>query len=385
MSYSFLTMQHLYLHWPFCPYKCHFCDFVAMASHEQFMHDYHKALIQEIELFMPYAAANRRLQTIYLGGGTPSTYPAPLLLDTFAILKKHFEFDQTTEITIEVNPGTVTPELLVAWKQAGINRLSIGVQSLKDVVLKSLNRHQTKQDVENVLKEASKYFQNLSVDFILGLPGVSDDEWKLMIQEAMNWPIKHISVYFLTVHEDTPLYFKVKTDRMRLPPDDDMVDLYDWTVATLQQYGFARYELSNFAKSGFESRHNAAYWDRKNYKGFGLGACSFNGTVRFQNVKNLGKYLELLEKKESVIEAQETLTLSQIALEKIMLGLRQSKGLVIADYMKEATPSQQLHFFQGAEKLKNNGLIEFDQDKIWLTPKGYALENEVSLHLFSEY
>ncbi len=356
-----------------------------MASHEQFMHDYHKALIQEIELFMPYAAANRRLQTIYLGGGTPSTYPAPLLLDTFAILKKHFEFDQTTEITIEVNPGTVTPELLVAWKQAGINRLSIGVQSLKDVVLKSLNRHQTKQDVENVLKEASKYFQNLSVDFILGLPGVSDDEWKLMIQEAMNWPIKHISVYFLTVHEDTPLYFKVKTDRMRLPPDDDMVDLYDWTVATLQQYGFARYELSNFAKSGFESRHNAAYWDRKNYKGFGLGACSFNGTVRFQNVKNLGKYLELLEKKESVIEAQETLTLSQIALEKIMLGLRQSKGLVIADYMKEATPSQQLHFFQGAEKLKNNGLIEFDQDKIWLTPKGYALENEVSLHLFSEY
>lgn len=385
MNYSFSSMQHLYVHWPFCPYKCHFCDFVAMASHEQFMQDYHKALIQEIELFIPFAACNRRLQTIYLGGGTPSTYPAPLLLDTFAILKKHFEFDHTTEITIEVNPGTVTPELLLAWQQAGINRLSIGVQSLKDVVLKSLNRHQTKQDVQNVLKDASVYFQNLSVDFILGLPGVSDDEWKLMIQEAMCWPIKHISVYFLTVHEDTPLYFKVKTNRMTLPPDDGTVDLYDWTVETLAQHGFARYELSNFAKPGFESRHNSAYWDRKSYKGFGLGACSFNGTMRFQNVKNLGKYLELLGKKESVIEASEQLTSHQIALEKIMLGLRQSKGLVVADYMKEATPSQQLHFVQGAEKLKVTGLIEHADDIIRLTPKGYALENEVALHLFSDY
>lgn len=385
MNYSFSSMQHLYVHWPFCPYKCHFCDFVAMASHEQFMQDYHKALIEEIELFIPFAASNRRLQTIYLGGGTPSTYPAPLLLDTFAILKKHFEFDHTTEITIEVNPGTVTPELLLAWQQAGINRLSIGVQSLKDVVLKSLNRHQTKQDVENVLKDASVYFQNLSVDFILGLPGVSDDEWKLMIQEAMSWPIKHISVYFLTVHEDTPLYFKVKTNRMTLPPDDGTVDLYDWTVETLAQHGFARYELSNFAKPGFESRHNSAYWDRKSYKGFGLGACSFNGTMRFQNVKNLGKYLELLGQKESVIEASEQLTSHQIALEKIMLGLRQSKGLVVADYMKEATPSQQLHFVQGAEKLKVTGLIEHADDIIRLTPKGYALENEVALHLFSDY
>ena len=385
MNYSFSAMQHLYVHWPFCPYKCHFCDFVAMASHEQFMHDYHKALIREIELFMPLAAEQRVLKTIYFGGGTPSTYPAPLLLDTFAILKKHFEFDQNTEITIEVNPGTVTPMLLETWNQIGINRLSIGVQSLKDVVLKSLNRHQTKQDVENLLKTAAPLFENLSVDFILGLPGISDDEWKLMIQEAMGWPIKHISVYFLTVHEDTPLYFKVKTNRMTLPPDDGTVDLYDWTVDMLQQHGFYRYELSNFSQQGFESRHNAAYWDRKNYKGFGLGACSFNGTTRFQNVKNLGKYLELLANNEMVIESSEQLTYSQVALEKIMLGLRQSKGLVVADYMKEATPSQQQHFAQGLARLKVTGLIENDDHKIRLTPKGYALENEVALHLFSQY
>lgn len=377
-------MKHLYVHWPFCPYKCHFCDFVAMASHEEFMKDYHKALLREIELFVPFASPQRRLETIYFGGGTPSTYPADLLLDTFAILKKHFEFDATTEVTIEVNPGTVTVELLEAWHQAGINRLSIGVQSLKDVVLKSLNRHQTRKDVEQVLKDASAYFKNISVDFILGLPGVSDDEWKLMIQEAMNWPIQHISVYFLTVHEDTPLYFKVKTNRVTLPPDDGTVDLYDWTVATLQSHGFERYELSNFARKGFESRHNAAYWNRKSYRGFGLGACSFNGSTRFQNVKNLGKYLELLAKDESCIETVEELTQAQISLEKIMLGLRQRNGLVVADYMKEAAPAQQLHFFQGATQLRQAGLIEDVEDVIRLTPKGYALENEVALRLFSE-
>jgi oxygen-independent coproporphyrinogen III oxidase len=377
-------MQHLYVHWPFCPYKCHFCDFVAIASHEQFMLDYHKSLICEIESFLPYSTPDKRLKTIYFGGGTPSTYPAALLLDTFAILKKQFEFDHNTEVTIEVNPGTVTQELLQAWQKAGINRLSIGVQSLKDVVLKSLNRHQTKQDVENVLAESSVFFKNISVDFILGLPGVSDDEWKVMIQEAMSWPIQHISVYFLMVHEDTPLYFKVKTNRITLPPDDGTVDLYDWTVATLQDHGFVRYELSNFARAGFESAHNQAYWDRKSYKGFGLGACSFNGETRFQNVKNLGKYLELSSKNESVIENSELLNSSQIALERVMLGLRQRKGLVIADYMKDATPAQQLHFFQGTVQLKLAGLIEDDVNVVRLTPKGYALENEVALRLFLE-
>ncbi|MCX5923739.1 MAG: radical SAM family heme chaperone HemW [Candidatus Dependentiae bacterium] len=374
----------MYIHWPFCPYKCHFCDFVAMASHEQFMKDYHLALVQEIEQFNELAGQKVKLKTIYFGGGTPSTYPADLLLDTFAILKKHFIFDQDTEVTIEVNPGTVTQELLIAWHKAGINRLSIGVQSLKDQVLRSLNRHQTAVDVYNVLADASKYFDNVSVDFILGLPGVSPDEWKSMIQEAMNWPIKHISIYFLMVQEDTPLYFKVKTKKMTLPPDDETVDLYEWAVETLQAHGFERYELSNFAKPGFESRHNTAYWERKAYKGFGLGACSFNGTVRCQNGKNLGKYLAKMAGNESPIDEVELLTQQQISLEKIMLGLRQRKGLLIADYMLDATESQKDHFFKGVVQLQEAGLLQESQGVIRLTPKGYALENEVTLRLFSE-
>lgn len=351
-----------------------------MASHEQFMHDYHKALCREIESFEP--GKKTKLKTIYMGGGTPSTYPGPLLLDMFGTLKEKYIFDSTTEVTIEVNPGTVNKELLRTWHQAGINRLSIGVQSLKDQILQSLNRHQTVQDVYSVLQEASELFENISVDFILGLPGVSDEEWKDMIKEAMSWPIKHISVYFLMVQENTPLYFKVKSNKVSLPADDAIVDLYDWTVKVLKEHGFKRYELSNFAKKGFESRHNQAYWQRHPYKGFGLGACSFNGITRFQNCKNLGKYIEEISKNESVIETSESLTKEQIAREKIMLGLRCQQGLDLAEYVKNITLDQKKKFLHEVESLQKIDLVERIENTLRLTARGFALENEVAVRLF---
>ncbi len=355
-----------------------------MASHEQFMHAYHDALLNEIKNFVPLMPKNPSLNTIYLGGGTPSTYPASLLLDMFVMLKSHFVFDQKTEVTIEVNPGTATLELLQVWHQAGINRLSIGVQSLKDTVLKSLNRHQTQQNVETLLSQAAPLFENISVDFILGLPEISDDEWKAMIEHAMQWPIKHISIYFLTVHEDTPLYFKIKTNRVQLPPDDGLVDLYDWTVQTLQNHGFVRYEVSNFAKTGFESRHNQAYWNRGHFKGFGLGAWSFNGSGRFANTKNLGKYLEAMQHGQEAIDASETLTSQDVALEKIMLSLRQARGLHIYEYLEQSSNvvSQEM-FFNKIDQLQKTGFIEKDKEFIRLTAKGYAVQNEIVLQLFS--
>ena len=381
MSYVFRGLEYLYIHWPFCPYKCHFCDFVAMASHEQFMTNYHNALCQEIALAAPFLKS-KQLKTIYLGGGTPSTYPTDLLLDTFAILHKYFNFDKQIEITIEVNPGTVTPDLLQIWHKIGINRLSIGVQSLNDKILESLNRHQTVAQVRTLLQEACKYFENLSVDLILGLPGVSNEEWKLMIKEVMTWPIKHISVYFLMVNENTPLYFKVQSQKVNLPPDDETVDLYNWTVDYLKEHGFNRYELSNFAKEGFQSRHNQAYWDRLAYRGFGLGACSFNGEIRFQNNKNLCKYIDMLSKQEFPIEMSEHLTANQISIEKIMLGLRCQQGICIKDYVKNLQSEQKTHFFNQIEQLEQAGLIEHIQGIVRLTPKGFTLENEIAIRLF---
>lgn len=382
MDYLFQNLEHLYIHWPFCPYKCHFCDFVALASHEQFMERYHQALIKEIVSFKNNFTQVKPLKTIYFGGGTPSTYPPELLLDTFDTLKDIFLFDEKTEVTFEVNPGTVTKEALRMWKKVGINRLSIGVQSLKDQVLQGLNRHQKATDVYALLNDVKKDFKNVSVDFILGLPGVSVEEWKQMVHDAMKWPIQHISVYFLMVQENTPLYFKVKTNKVQLPPDDEIVDLYEWLVELLESHGFYRYELSNFARSGFESRHNQAYWDRKPYAAFGLGACSFNGSMRCQNEKNLGKYMDLVQEGKSVIYECEEIDSQKVAEEKIMLGLRQRKGVCIKDIMIHFSEDKQKIFLGNIEKLQGQKLIEQKNGFIFLTPRGYALENEVAVRLF---
>lgn len=384
MVYHFKNLEHVYIHWPFCPYKCNFCDFVAIASHENFMNQYHDSLCKEIKNFKTLYDSSSLLKTLYIGGGTPSTYPLDLLPDMFAILQDVVLFNEHTEVTLEVNPGTVQDGALALWKELGINRLSIGVQSLKDTVLQGLNRHQTKIDVIQLLPKAALLFNNISVDFIVGLPGVSSQEWKAMILEAMYWPITHISVYFLMVHEKTPLYFKVKQKSIVLPPDDEIIDLYYWTVDTLEQYGFYRYELSNFAKKSFESKHNQAYWDRKSYKGFGLGACSFNGQFRFQNNKNLRSYFEAVANEVGLVYESEEISLQQISIEKIMLGLRQAKGILIKNVLEDFTTNQKKHFKEKVQLLEAQGFVQEKEGRLFLTPRGFVVENEVAVNLFPE-
>ena len=384
MAYYFKNLEHLYIHWPFCPYKCNFCDFVAIASHESFMQQYHESLCKEIRDFTLLFDAQKPLKTLYIGGGTPSTYPLPLLTEMFKELREVITFDENTEVTFEVNPGTVEEGALELWKKLGINRLSIGVQSLKDTVLQGLNRHQTKIDVINLLQKTKPIFENVSVDFIVGLPGVSSEEWKAMILEAMAWPITHISVYFLMVHEKTPLYFKIKQNSVVLPPDDEIIDLYYWTVDILEQHGFHRYELSNFAKKGFESKHNQAYWERKGYKGFGLGACSFNGQFRFQNNKNLRNYFEAVQQGHGLIYESEEITKQQMSIEKIMLGLRQAKGVDVDDILQDFSSEQQQHFKEKANWLEKQGLVMQEGGRLFLTPRGFVVENEVAVNLFPE-
>lgn len=345
------------------------------------MEQYHNALKKEIDLFARHYHEKIPLDTIYMGGGTPSTYPDHLLLDMFGRLKDVFVFDNTSEITIEVNPGTVRKEQLALWKSMGINRLSIGVQSLKDKLLKKLNRHQSAQDVYDVLDSASQHFENLSVDFILGLPEVSSDEWKDLLQKAVTWPIKHISIYFLTVHEETPLYFGVQKKKITLPCDDEVVDLYYWSVDYLKQHGFEQYEISNFAKPGFQSVHNTMYWERKPYKAFGLGACEFDGTSRFQNQKNLMAYIHGIERSENITIFSECLTGQQIFLEKIMLGLRRTKGVPFQDLVYELGQDQKEQVMQKLIWLKENQFIIQDNDRFALTPKGLAVENDIVIKL----
>jgi oxygen-independent coproporphyrinogen-3 oxidase len=347
------------------------------------MDRYHKALVAEITSFYRNKSEKYRIKTIFFGGGTPSTYPDTLLLDMFAILKENFIIDKEHEITIEVNPGTVRPEQIELWKKVGINRLSIGVQSLNDNVLKDLNRHQRAQDVRDLIERAKDEIPNLSLDLIIGLPGIPEAEWKSLIMTVVRLPIKHLSVYFLTVHEGTALYFRVKRQEVQLPADDGLVDLYTWTVATLHEHGFNQYEISNFSMPGFESRHNYTYWIRKPYQGFGVGACSFDGASRFQNTKNLFAYCDALEKGESIVDFVEYLSEDQIFLETVMLGLRQCAGLNREKIISQLAEPKKEAACQMLKQLCDEGYLKENNKQVVLTPRGLAVEQEIVVRLLS--
>ena len=272
-------------------------------------------------------------------------------------------------------------EQLELWKQLGITRLSIGVQSLDDAVLEKLNRHQKADDVRKLMRWAEGKFNSLSIDLIVGLPGVTVEQWKKQVEEIMTWPIQHISMYFLSVHEGTGLYFKLQRKNEILPPDDETVDLYYWTLDMFAKHGFAQYEVSSFAKPGCESQHNQAYWDRKLYRGMGVGAWSFDGDFRFQNEKQLMRYIDALKTGESALSYKEKVTQDQARFEAIMLGLRKMKGVTLAQATDGLCEEKREKFFENVRMLKQEKFIEQEGDRLFLTKTSLSVENEIAVKL----
>jgi len=376
-----VVTRSLYIHWPFCPHHCHCCPFILPAAQGQFMERYHKTLTQEIKQFGQKGTKKLVLDTIYLGGGMPNTYPDDLLLDTFVILNNIFVIQQNTEITIEINPGTVNPEQLRLWSGVGINRLSIGVQSLKDTVLHKLNRLQKVEEVHSVFEYAQGVFHNISIDLILGLPGVSIEEWKGMLRQVVSWPITHIFMDIFTVSDNRPLYSGVKTEKVTLPCDDEVIDLYYWSRNFFADHGLQQYEISSFSRPNFESQHNTVYWERKPYKGFGLGACSFDGERRFQNEKNLINYMEGIEGGKEVTIFTEQLTKEQVRLEKIMLGLRRSMGITWDELLTDLSVEQEQKCKNEVAQLKQHNVLREHNGRLQLTPAGLVVENDIITRL----
>ncbi len=354
---------------------------MAVAGQDHLMADYNKALIQEITNFASECGRKLPLKTIYIGGGTPSSWPDKLLLDTFDTLRDIFDFEQISEITLEVNPGSVTAQQLAVWKKAGITRLSTGVQSLNDKVLAGLSRYQKAQEVREFLGLAQEIFENISVDLIIGLPGVSDQEWRETIAEVVTWPIKHISMYFLSIHENTPLYTRLTRNELTLPAEDPIVDLYYWTVEMFEKHGLMQYEISSFARPGFQSQHNQVYWDRKPYKGFGVGACSFDGTVRYQNMKNIERYIQSCAQGADINVSSERLTTREIHLEKVMLGLRRMQGLDINDVMIDMSQVEKGRFLIKVEEFVAQSLLTRAGSRVYLAKNKFSVENEVAVKL----
>ena len=370
--------QSLYIHWPFCKNKCHYCDFVAFEGHNSYEGRYHEQLCREMEQFAKLFPDKPQIKTMFFGGGTPSLYPPELMRDFFKRLHNCYDLSQVKEASIEVNPGGIDDERLQLWKDLGINRLSMGVQVLDEKVLFGLNRKQKTADVLDLLQRAPKYFDNLSADLILGLPGVTEATWFETLDTVTSHDITHISIYFLMMHEHTPLYYKIKKGTCRPLPDDEMVSLYDRTIDYLAERGVNQYEISNFARPGKESLHNKSYWNRTPYKGFGIGAASFDGKKRFTNIKNLSRYLEAGENMLSqLVNTCELLTPEQEFIEEIMLGLRQNVGLDLHRVLYLNKTRKETDLLEKITTMKKLDLLTEHDGKIKLTRRGMALENEV--------
>ena len=385
-------MEHLYIHWPFCRSKCHYCDFLSFCNKHDLSQEYHDVLCKQIVKFANdqkkilniecfFRQKKPSLKTIFFGGGTPSLYPLHLLEQLFDLIYNNFDTKKLQEVTIESNPCDITPEKLEIWKKVGINRLSIGIQILDDDILKKVGRNQTVKDALNAIKVAPQYFDNISVDLILGLPGVSRELWLKTLETVVGWPIKHLSFYMLTLYKGTKLFQKIENREIFLEKDDTISTLYVDTVNILEKNGFMQYETSNFANPGFESLHNIAYWDRKLYLGLGIGASSFDGQNRFVNEKNMGVFLGKAANAFLEDAYKERLSSKQELLEILMLGLRQKKGLDLHRVLYFLKDEEKALFLNGVDLLKEQGLIRQIDGRILLTLKGMLLENEVVLKL----
>lgn len=355
----------IYIHIPFCERKCSYCAFVSFCLSKIDREKYIQALLEEIESF----STVKRVKTIYLGGGTPSLLTKEEIFSIFRKLREKFDIDENAEITIEVNPNSVEEEKLKAYKEVGVNRISVGVQSLSNKSLKSIGRLHTKKEAIEKLKLIGKYFDNISADLILGLSGE-----KSVIKYAKNLiklNIKHLSSYMLEVHENTKLYFEVR-DKKYCPLDEiGVTKSYDKLVKFLKKHGFVQYEVSNFALKGYESKHNLNYWSYGEYVGFGVSSHSFLNGKRIANSITLQGYYKHERKEEKITKSMEI-------EERIMLGLRCYLGVDISILQKLGYDIQKSESYR---KFLKEGEIVEDDGKFYLLPKYYKFADYYILNL----
>lgn len=335
----------IYVHIPFCRKKCAYCDFVSVESSQEFQNKYVKALLREIEQNKDGAVS---IDTLYIGGGTPSILEAKYIVDIVEALKKSFSF-KCNEFTLECNPESVTKEKIAFWKKAGVNRISLGVQSLSDSVLALLGRVHTSAEALRALKLLCDNFERVSCDVMCALPNQTQELFLQDLHTLTAFPISHISAYQLILEEHTPLYQRVQTGEVIVPDDDFAADCYESAVDLLQEKGFFRYEISNFAKKGFESLHNIKYWKREPYLGFGAAAHSFDGNFRFANVSNPIEYVTNTEKGKSVLGMREKV--EDALFESLMLGLRMAEGVDVVDIEKRFHIDFKTYFTSQIEEL----------------------------------
>ncbi len=365
----------LYVHIPFCRSKCDYCDFYSLAGQDDRMDGYQRALLQQILDTAP-RTKKQVVNSVYIGGGTPTWYGEKRLLELISALKKRFNLSKDVEFTLEANPDSVDEKMLRRLRRAGVNRLSMGMQSACDRELAAVHRPHTFKQVEQAVKAArNAKIKNLNLDLIYGLPGQTEESWRASVEAALALEPEHLSCYGLTVEEGTPLARRV-AEGESLPSDDEQAGRYLWTVARLAQAGLEQYEVSNFSRTGYQSRHNLKYWMGRPYVGLGAAAHSDFGGCRYSFVKDLEGYIRGVLGDGKLLDDMDEIPRRERGSEYLMLRLRTTHGIEEWEYRRE----YYMNFDPLAAKLS-----EYEQrgwavqtGRRWpFTPAGFLLSNRL--------
>ena len=370
----------LYIHIPFCLSKCNYCAFTSIVAGESAKNDYVDSLIQEIKFRAKEYSGLYEVQTIYIGGGTPSVLADGLVAQILSTVYMNFVVNNNAEVTIEVNPSSLTELKAKEYLNAGITRVSMGLQSAQTKHLKNLGRLHTKETFAtavDMLKSAG--ITNISGDVILGLPNQTEKEVTETIEFLANLQTKHISIYMLEVEAGTKFGILAEQNLLPLPTETETINLYKTAKIALEKTGYNRYEISNFAKSGFESVHNQVYWNRGEYLGFGASAHSFINGTRFANTANVNEYTSYLKKKEIPLEYKDNLTEEEEKEETIMLSLRTKNGIDLVDFSKKFGKTLLETKKEVIADLVKDGFLSTDKDytRLFATDKGFMVLNKI--------
>ncbi|WP_417370706.1 radical SAM family heme chaperone HemW [Gelidibacter japonicus] len=372
-------MSGIYIHIPFCKQACHYCDFhfsTSLKKKDELVNALAKELVLRNDEFK-----NRIVETIYFGGGTPSLLSIDELRFLIDEVYKNYEVSETPEITIEANPDDLTHQQLNDYAASPINRLSIGIQSFFEEDLKLMNRAHNSEEAKKCLEEATKHFDNISIDLIYGIPGMSNERWIQNIETALAFNIPHISSYALTVEPKTALASFIKKGIIKHVDDDLAQEQFHIMIEKLRDAGFIHYELSNFGKPEYFSRNNSAYWQGKPYLGIGPSAHSFDGKHRSWNVRNNSKYINSLEKNILPIET-ETLSTTDKYNEYVMTGLRTIWGVSLEKVEQEFGEKYKTYLLEQSQKHIIEQLLYLDDGKLLVTKKGKFLSDGIASDLF---
>lgn len=378
----------IYIHIPFCKKKCHYCDFCSYEGKDSYIPRYMKCLKREIE---EVGQSNKQdviegkdnpflVNTIYIGGGTPSLLDSKYIVEIMQTIYKNYVVAEEVETTIEVNPGTVTLDKLQAYFESRINRISIGLQSTYDTLLKQLGRIHTYQEFLDTYYLARQVgFENVNIDLMLGLPNQTVQEIQNSVEEVIGLEPEHISLYSLIVEEGTRLEEQIQSGELILPDETLEREMYWKTKQLLRENGYIHYEISNFAKKGYQSKHNSDCWEQKEYIGVGAGAHSYTNRIRYSNIEAVEDYIKNYEEGriENNFVFHEKQNQEAVQKEFMLLGFRKIEGISIQEFKSRFVANPIYLYHEQLEKLTKEGLIEIDGNSIKLTKKGIDLANLV--------